>query len=301
MHKQKSLNPMFKPDIIQTWDSMTSVYALPIAKILGVRLVNGMIRNAPSKLRFFNKDGIRAKLTFPFSDAIVSNSYAGLNSYNATSQKGVCIHNGFDSHRIKNLQDKETVKRSFSISTEKVVGMVASFSNNKDYETFISASQMVLKKRGDVTFLAIGDGKNLIRCRKLVRPKFKSKIKFLGLQNDVESLVNTFDIGILATDTRFHGEGISNSIIEYMILGKPVVATDSGGTKELVINGKTGFLVKPHDVEDMGKRIGQLLEDNKLTNKMGKAGRERIEKHFNLEHMTNAFIELYRKLIGGKS
>ena len=286
-----------KPDIIHTWNSMTSVYAMPIATIFGISLVNGMIRDAPSKLGLFGKEWIRSKLTFPFSDVIVSNSYAGLNSYKVTSRKGACIHNGFDSHRIKNLRDKETVRRKFSISTEKVVGMVASFSNNKDYETFISAAQMALKKRDDVTFLAIGDGEKLEKCKKLVRPRFQSKVKFLGKQQDVESIVNIFDIGVLAT----YSEGISNSIIEYMALGKPVVATKCEGTKELVPNGKTGFLVKPHDVEDMCKRIGQLLEDNKLTSKMGKAGRERIEKHFNLEKMTNAFIELYGKLIGKKS
>lgn len=296
------LSREFQPDIIHTWDSMTSVYAMPIAKILGINLVNGMIRDAPSKLKLFNKDGIRSKLTFPFSDIIVSNSYAGLNSYKAISKKSVCIHNGFDFHRTTNLLNKETVKRNFSISTEKVIGMVASFSNNKDYETFISAAQMALKKkRDDVTFLAVGDGEKLEKCKQLVSPQLKSKIKFLGKQKDVESIVNILNVGILATDTRFHGEGISNSIMEYMILGKPVVATDSGGTKELVINGKTGFLVKSHDVEDMNKRIGQLLEDNELPIKMGKAGKERIEKYFNLEKMTNAFIELYGKLIGEKS
>lgn len=291
----------FKPDIIHSWDSMTSVYAFPIARVLRIKFVNGLIRDAPSKLKFFGKAWNRSKLTFAFSDVILANSIAGLKSYNATQQKSYYIHNGFDFKRIKMDHDQTTVKRKYSINTDKVVGMVASFTNNKDYETFISAAQMILQEKSDITFLAIGDGEKLDKCKKLVKPQNKRKIKFLGKQNDIESIVNVFDIGILATDTRFHGEGISNSIMEYMVLGKPVLATDSGGTKELVINGKTGFLLKPLDAKDMYTKTRQLLENQSLTIKMGKAGKERIYSSFSLKIMSNSFVNLYENVLNENS
>ena len=155
-----------KPDIIHTWDSMTSVYAFLISKLVGSKFLNGMIRIVPPQLKLFSKNGIRAKLTFPFSDVVLSNSYAGLAAFNSPPQKSICIHNGFDFSRIEDLPDHKFVKVRFRIDTDKVVGMVASFSNYKDYETYISAAQIILEERDDVTFLAIGDGINLEKSKK---------------------------------------------------------------------------------------------------------------------------------------
>ena len=282
-----------KPDIIHTWDSMTSVYAVPIASVLGIKLINGMIRDAPLHLSLLNKDSIRSKVTFPFSDVIVANSYAGLKAYRVKSGKEVCIHNGFDFERIKNLQNREVLRQKTGIATDKVVGMVASFSNKKDHRTFISAAERVLQEENDVTFLTLGDGENREYCKSLIKPTFRRQIKFLGKQSDVESFINIFDVGVLATYT----EGISNSILEYMALGKPVVATNCYGNLESVVDGKTGFLTRPHDPEQMSKRIRQLLQNPELRERMGRAGRERIEKDFNFKKMTDAYFQVYRSLV----
>ena len=156
---------------------------------------------------------------------------------------------------------------------------------------------MILAERDNVTFLAIGDGINLEKCKKMLSPQYQDKIKFLCKQQNVEAIINIFDIGILSTNTKVHGEGISNSIMEYMALGKPVVATDSGGTREIISHGETGFLINPHDVNDMRKRIAQLLESEELANKMGNAGFERIKREFSLEKMVNSYITLYESLL----
>ena len=286
-----------QPDIIHTWDSMTSIYAAPAAKKLGVKLINGMIRDAPPKMKIFRQDWTRSKLTFPFSDLIVSNSYAGLKSYKAPAGKSCCIHNGFDFNRINLLEDKNSIRNKHEILTDNIIGMVASFSVNKDYPTYIKAALMVLEKRDDVTFLAIGNGLNLEKYKTYVKSKYKRKIKFLGRQQDVESLINLFNIGVLATNTSVHGEGISNSVREYMALGKPVVATECDGTRELVLDGKTGFLVPTGDTEIMCMRLNQLLEDKKLPAKMGNAGKERIYNNFSLNKMAESYINLYDKVL----
>lgn len=153
------------------------------------------------------------------------------------------------------LQKKSEVRKKFNLFKEKVVGMVATFSDFKDYETFISAARMTLQKRNDVTFLAIGDGKNLEMCRKMARGSLSDKIIFLGRQRDVESIVNIFDVGVLLTNIKTHVEGISNSIMEYMALGKPVVATNGGGTPELVIDGETGYLIPQKSEESLIEKI----------------------------------------------
>jgi glycosyltransferase involved in cell wall biosynthesis len=268
----------FRPDIIHSWNAMTSVYAIPVAKKLGIKFVNGIIRDA-TKRRLFDKIYLCAKSTFLFSDAIVANSMAGLQAYKVPPHKSVCIHNGFDLQRTANLQnEKELVREKFHISTDKVVGMVAEFSNRKDYKTYIAAAEMVLAEKNNVTFMAVGDGKNLEQTKKTLSQHSKNKIIFTEQQKDTESIVNTFTIGILTTNFDNHAEGISNSIMEYMALGKPVIATDSGGTKELVLNNITGFLVPPGDPVTLSERISQLLDDVELATKMGMEGKKRIEE-----------------------
>ena len=297
LFKLYKLCKAFKPDIIHSWGSMPSVYAFPIAKILKIKFINAMISDAPLKLKVFSKAWIRSKLTFLFSDIILSNSNAGLKSYNAQKRKSYCIHNGFDFDRIEKIEDKETIRTKFGIATDKLIGMVASFSERKDYKTFILTAQNILLRQNDVTFLAIGDGENLPYCRGLVKSEYKEKIKFLGKQKDVESIVNVFDIGVLATNKEVHGEGISNSIMEYMALGKPVITTNSGGTNEIVIDGETGFLVKNGSVEELSSKIEYLLDNEKIASNMGEKGKRRIKQEFNLYKMTNSFVSLYKRLL----
>lgn len=80
----------------------------------------------------------------------------------------------------------------------------------------------------------------------MVKPEYKDNIKFLSSQENVESIMNICDIGVLASFTK----GFSNSIMEFMALGKPMIATDGGGTKELVVDGNTGYLIpkKAHEI-----------------------------------------------------
>ena len=288
----------FRPDIIHTWSPMTSFYAMPVSKFLWIKFINGMITHAPSKLKVFRKFWFHSKLTFPFSDAILSNSYAGLKSFNVQNKKNsYCIHNGFDFSRLKNLKSKEKIREKFNMKDEKVVGMVANFTDNKDYKTYLLAAEKVLEKRNDITFVAVGDGKNIEEFKQYIRSKYKSKIKFLGKQMDVESIVNIFNVGVLLTNQKVHGEGISNSIMEYMALGKPVIATDGGGTKEIVVNNKTGFLIGDSQVDELVDRIEYLLENDEISKSMGKAGNEIIAAEFSLNRMIDNFVKLYESIL----
>ncbi|MDD4361939.1 MAG: glycosyltransferase [Bacteroidales bacterium] len=279
-----------KPNIIHVWESMNAVYALPGSFFLGIPYVNGMIRSAPDNLDF--KNLIRARCTFWFSRKVISNSLAGLKAYKVRDDKAVCIYNGFDFGRMKNVEDSELLRAKLGLSADLVIGMVATFSENKDHRTIISAAHSILRLRNDVTFVFVGDGLTLNDCKRMIDERFRNKIRFLGRRNDIESLVNIFDIGVLSTYT----EGISNSIMEYMAFEKPVVATDGGGTAELVTDKETGFLVKTQDPQDMVNKIMLLAEDKDLRIAMGKAGRRRLEKKFDYKSMIDNYISLYTSI-----
>ena len=117
----------------------------------------------------------------------------------------------------------------------------------------------------------------------------------------IESVVQIFDVGVLSTNTKVHGEGVSNAIMEYMALGKPVVATNGGGTPEILLDGETGYLVAPFTPIVMAEKIQYLLSHPEVANHMGTIGKQRIRSQFSLSGMAESYIELYHRLTAGKS
>jgi glycosyltransferase involved in cell wall biosynthesis len=287
-----------KIDVVHSWSSMCSIYAAPIAKLCGAAFINGLVRDAPQHMTLSNKHYLRGKLTIPFSDIVVANSRAGLAAYNIPERRGICIYNGFNPERVFNLTDEAELRSMLGITTPHIVGMVANFTPNKDYAIFVEMACRICDLRDDVTFVAVGDGEELWQVRNSVPPEHSSRIKFLGRRKDVESIANLFTVGVLATNSRVHGEGISNAITECMALGKPIVATNDGGTPELVLEGRTGFLVPSHDAGALTDRVLKLLNNVELANDFGIKGRRRIETAFSLDAMTNAYLCLYRGLAG---
>ena len=287
----------YKPDIIHCWDGMTAIYSIPTCRLLKVKLVNGMIVDAPSKQNLLNKNWVRAKITFPFSNTILGNSKAGLKAYKAPLKKSQHIYNGFNFKRIENMVDRRKIIKDLGINTTRVVGMVATFSNLKDYPTYFKAAEIILNKRKDVTFLAIGNHTDSDACSELIKKDFKENFRLLGKRANVESYINVMDICVLATFT----EGISNSILEYMALGKPVVATDGGGTCEILQDQKTGFLVQKSDPVQLAEKIELLLNNSELRNEMGASGKKRVGDVFSIDAMANKFISVYNVALGQKS
>jgi glycosyltransferase involved in cell wall biosynthesis len=285
-----------QPDIIHSWNSMCSIYALPITKLFSIKFVNGFLRNAPPTFSYINRDWLRAKLTFPFSDIIASNSYAGLKSYAVPKRKAVCLHNGFDFNRIKGIESKRSIRNQIGIPTNKVVGMVATFSKNKDYANFIKTAKMIIDERDDVTFVTIGDGENFKYISQMIDSKYKTRIISLGKKKHVLNYINTFDIGVLATNALIHGEGISNVVMEYMALKKPTIVTACGGNYELVDDGYTGFLIQDKNPYQMKNYISLLLDNAILAKRMGENGYNKLKQEYSIEKMGNTFLRLYRSL-----
>lgn len=285
---------VFQPDITHCWESMTAVYLAPVCKILNCALINGMVTNVPVHQNIFNKHWLRARITFPFSSIVVSNSKAGLVAYRVPEKKGVVIYPGFNFGRVRNLIDSASIRSELNVQTKYIVGMVANYSSNKDYSTFYIAAQAILDNRNDVTFLAIGTGTDSEESYNLVGSGKRSSFRFLGRKSGVESFINAMDIGVLSTYT----EGISNAVLEYMALGKPVIATDGGGTSEILMDGISGFLIRPSDPTLLADKIRILLDNEDLRSRMGNSGSKLVREVFTIDGMINAYTKLYKKVIG---
>ena len=122
----------------------------------------------------------------------------------------------------------------------------------------------------------------------------KGRVDFLGDRSDVPTLLANSQVFALGSNW----EGLPISILEAMRAGLPVVASDVGGVREEVVEGQTGFLFPPGDVGAARDRIGSLLADPTLRNRMGAAGRRRYEELFSLEHMLEKTLAVYRMILG---
>lgn len=284
----------FNPDIIHTWGSMVTFYALP-AKIFQKRkLLNFQIQDAPlSKSSIFKFDNIITKMNFFFSDLIVANSIRGLEAYSVKTKNAIVIYNGFVMDRLNKLVEKDKIRNKYKIRTRYLVVMVASYSKFKKNELFVDVANWVCRQRNDISFFSLGEGDMELFNVCNGKIENRERICLLGKIKDVESFVNTSDIGVLFTN----GEGISNAIIEYMALGKPVVAHGEGGTAELVQHDCSGILLKNDSIEDISKIIISLIDNPNLRENMGDVGKKIINDNFTIAKMGMQFEKVYRSLL----
>ncbi len=287
-----------KPDIIHTWGSMLAFYSLPFVIIKNIPHINSHITNVPLHRKKSGFQYLITNLGFKFSDIILANSYSGLKSYGVSGKKCRVIYNGIRLDRFSNLADKEIVKNKFNIRTPFAVIMVATYAKNKNYNQLIDVAEFLSEKRSDITFIGIGDTeidpaefeRIKQRAEKLTNVLIYPKI------NEVESLVNACDIGVLFT----YSEGISNAILEYMACGKPVIANAAGGTTEIITNNNTGFLLTNETVEDIARMIVGLVDNENRRNKIGQNAKLHIEKHFAVDRLGQEFCKLYTEVAGKK-
>lgn len=290
----------YKPDLVHSWDDMTAIVSIFTCKLLKIKLINGMITDTPVKRNILHKTWLSAKVTFPFSDQIVGNSNAGLNGYRAPIGKSICIYNGMDFNRFKNLPDPSLLRKEIlrdNNCSNFIVGMVAAFEPRKDYKTLIKAALSLIELKEPTSFVLVGGGTDFIKIKNSVPPEFSDKIIFLGKRSDIESIISLFDVGVLLTNSKVHGEGISNSLIEYMALGKPVIATRGGGTNEIVINNQNGYLINPDNSDELVECIQTLISDKKLRAQLGAKSAEIAHNIFDLKVMTENYIRMYQQVL----
>jgi len=179
-----------------------------------------------------------------------------------------------------------------------VVGMVAHFRPQKDHVMFLRAAHEVLKVMPAVRFCLVGEGPLEKTIREAAeRSGLGPHVDFLvGLEGDaVRAAMSRFRVSVLSSKDN---EGLPNAVLEAMAVGLPVVATAVGGTRELVDEGETGFLVPAGDAVGLASRIVRLLQEPARARAMGERARKKIAGQFSLERMGDQFVDLFQTLLG---
>lgn len=229
-----------------------------------------------------------------FCQRIISNSEAGLIAYKSPASKSIVIHNGFNEIRYCNKINKTHKKNELNINTKYVVAMVATFWETKNWQLFFDMSKIIVNRRKDITFLAVGSGPQWEFFNSQINEEESSLIKMLGRRDDVDELYQICDATVLFST---FGEALSNSILESMAWGVPVIASDGGGTPEIITNGQNGILINLQSAEAVANILTELLDDRKRLSSMGKEALRKVKAGFLSERMTNKYMQLYYELI----
>jgi glycosyltransferase involved in cell wall biosynthesis len=296
LRKMYAIAKEFDPDVIHGWLYTVAFFSSFIALLLRKRFINSMIRYA-KPIRRFSRLWWYAKLSFPISSYVIANSRAGLKAHNLIENKKYkVVYNGVDFARFNQNFDDKYLHKELGLDKESfIIGMVARFGDSKDYESLVDVAEYYQKRKNRIIFVSIGKGINFDRIKRKVDVLNLGNFFLLGYRNDVEKCISSFDIGILLNNTNGHAEGLSNSITEYMALGKPVIATNAGGTPELISNNENGFLVDAFNINQIIGKIDFLYNDAELRKIMGQKSKKVIFNNFTLKNMVDSYMDLYEK------
>lgn len=281
------------PDIIQNWATTMSVPLLILRIRHHFKYIDSTITTCN---KYSKRRGIFYKewLSLHLADHVVSNSMAGLLARNAPLRKARVIYNGYDYKRQNNIKPLSDLLDDLQVSSEqKIVSMAVRFHPHKDVQMFIDVAKKIESHRSDIVFFIIGDGPQREYFECYCRDN-NIKVRFLGHRTDVESIIHISTLCVLCSR---HEEGISNWILESMADGKPVIATVSGGTNEIVLHGQNGFIVPKGDVEGMATRIEELVDDENLYSTISIEAVNTVHKKFLLSIMIDEYIKLYNELL----
>ncbi len=205
------------------------------------------------------------------------------------------VHNGVDLEAYSPAVSVDDVRDGLGIPPEaRLVVAAGRLVGQKGYPDLIAAAALLHPRFGDLRVLIAGDGKEESALRALVDAQgLGERVTFAGFRSDVQRLVRAGDVFVQAS----HFEGLPNAVLEAMALGRPVVATDVGGTRELVADGETGYLAPARDPKTLADRLAALLSDPDRRERMGAAGRAQAEAHFSLEAMVSGTERVFQSLV----
>jgi sugar transferase (PEP-CTERM/EpsH1 system associated) len=215
------------------------------------------------------------------------------------ASKVVRIVNGVDLEKFRPAASRrEPLPEGvpFDSSGRVVIGSVTRMQEVKDPLTLARAFVRLVERGfgSKACLVLVGEGPLLEEVRKVLQEADASRHAWLiGSREDVPSLLRSFDVFALSSRV----EGISNTILEAMASGLPVVATRVGGNGELVENGVTGALVPPGDPEALAEILARYIDQKGLRGDQGRAGRARAEREFGLEAMVARYLAVYDGLL----
>lgn len=281
--------------LLHAWDADAAIFGQAIAARAGIPLITsrrdlGQIYPA-HKVWLMRRADRRAVRTVANAQAIVDAFHARGDD----TSRFVVIPNILDVAEFDVLHAAPFGAAGRLPPGERLV-MVCRLDAEKDVPTFILAADMILKSRPEASFVVAGDGVLRAQLEAMAANRgLAGRMVFLGDVREVPALLAHARIGVL---TPSRNEGLSNTILEYMAAGLPVVATDCGGNRELVDPPVGGMIVPPGDAEALSRACVELLRRQELRQAAGAANRKAVLERFQPGPVADRFDRLYRDALG---
>jgi sugar transferase (PEP-CTERM/EpsH1 system associated) len=281
-------------DLVHTHNVNPWLYAGSAARCLrGV----GLVHTEHSYKEFYGKRRMRVAGQWlgRLSDRVVADS-ADVAAFLAQRlhvdpNRLLVIYNGVDVDRYRATDPADSRPPVDGLPPQGPrIGIVARLAPIKNHALLLRAFPRVLARVPTACLLIVGDGPLRSELEALSSAlRISDRVRFLGARRDIPELMRRLDLFVLPSVS----EGCSLTVLEAMASGVPVVATEVGGTSELVENGHTGLLVASMDVRSLADAITRLLLDEGLRRTFGAAGRQRVCEFFSLNQMVRTYEQMY--------
>jgi len=210
---------------------------------------------------------------------------------------GITIYNGIDPGEWQGPGNGLSPEVS-SCNENFVLGVVARIAWEKAPLLFVEAFERFRHEINNARAWWIGEGPlRAAMEQEITRRNLGSHLKLLGRQPDIRKILPQISVMTL---TSIH-EGMPNSLMEGAVNGLPAVATDVGGSPEVIEDGVTGLIVPPEDSSRLVDAWKKLAVDSASRTKMGQAAQRRMEQYFSLGRMVGNYVNLYQRLSEGES
>jgi glycosyltransferase involved in cell wall biosynthesis len=235
-----------------------------------------------------------------FTSAVIFVSEAdkekGIKFKLAPEEKMFIIKNGIDLSAFKEedrLNSKSEMRKEVMLeSFQPLVGTVARLHRQKGIPYLLKAAKIISQVFPRIKILIIGGGPLSQKLERMARRlDVKEYVWFMGERKDAQDLTSLFEVFVLPS----LWEGLPYALMEASVLGKPIVATDVDGNREIIEDGKTGILVPARNPEKMAEAVIRLLRDKSLASKLGERAKA-IPQRFSLSRMVEETQGLYLKL-----
>lgn len=283
-----------KIDIVHTHNQGPQFYGAIAGKLSGKAVIHTKHgQNVVNSHRRYYLD----RFSSFFTDKIVTVSDDArdicLRQLKIPEKKVVTVLNGVDIEKFHCFTDKA----QFQQGRPFVIGTVGRLASEKNHSCLLDACTRLADRKINFQLKIVGDGplKNMLinKCKKL---NLQDHVDFVGSRLDIPVIMNEFDLFVLPSLT----EGVSLTLLEAMSCELAVVATNVGGTPEVVVDGETGFLVPSNSPDQLADSIFSSLISPQRRLEMGRAGRARVVTTFSLTQVAEKYLSFYRELLDKK-
>ena len=282
------------PDVATLYFLDSAYFALPVAKLCGVRRVVRVRNNLGYWLT--RKHRVLNRLARPWVDAVLTNSDTGrqalIDGDGLDPARVVVVENGVDLDRFADAP------LPFSRPGVVRVGCVANLRPVKNIDGLMRAAKLVLTRFPHAVFEVAGDGEQRHNLERLhAELGLGDRFVLRGSVADVPGFLKSIDVAVLPS----HSEGMSNALLEMMAAGRAVVATDVGANGRLVANGVSGRVVPAGDVAALADAIGELVAAQETARRYGRAAQEFVAANYGRAAMVARFTEFFERLTSDAS